>query len=322
MTQPDVNQVLREIEIATKRVYPHVRKTWLEYSPHFSALTGARVWLKLENLQRTGSFKVRGAFNKLLSLDDSELSKGCVTASSGNHGAASAYAMSKLGIKGLIFVPETTSSSKLAAIQRYGGDVQLFGTESGESEKEARRFAEKNAMTYISPYNDLAVIGGQGTCGVEIANQLDDIDAVFVSVGGGGLIGGIGAWLKSRHSDTKVVGCLPANSPAMAKALQAGKIVNCEHLPTLSDGTAGSIEENAITFPVCQAVIDDVELVSESQIATAMCDFIDGESMLLEGSAGVALAALKARAKEFAGKKVVVVICGANISRETLRNVL
>ena len=322
MTQPDINQVLREIEIAKTRVYPHVRKTWLEYSAHFSALTGANVWLKLENLQRTGSFKVRGAFNKLLSLDDSELEKGCVMASSGNHGAASAYAMAKLGIKGLIFVPETTSSSKLGAIQRFGGDVRLYGTESGESEREARRFADKNGMTYISPYNDLAVIGGQGTCGVEIADQLDNIDAVFVSVGGGGLIGGIGSWLKSRDSSIEVVGCLPANSPAMAKALEAGKIVDCEHLPTLSDGTAGSIEENAITFPVCEAVIDNVALVSEADIAAAMREFIDGESMLLEGSAGVALAALRARSKELAGKNVVVVICGANISRETLKSVL
>jgi threonine dehydratase len=322
MTQPILQQVVREIETAAGQVYPHVRRTWLEYSPHFSELTGARVWLKLENLQRTGSFKVRGAFNKLLSLDSNELSKGCVTASSGNHGAASAYAMSKLGIRGLIFVPETTSSSKLAAIRRYGGEVRLFGAESGESEREARRFAEKNAMAYISPYNDLAVIGGQGTCGVEIADQLEDIDAVFVSVGGGGLVGGIGAWLKSRNSDIKVVGCLPSNSPAMAKALDAGKIVDCEHLPTLSDGTAGSIEENAITFPLCQAVIDSVKLVSEPEIAAAMRDFIDGESMLLEGSAGVALASLKAAASRYAGKNVVVVICGANISRETLQSVL
>lgn len=317
-----MQDVLQEIEAATRRVYPHVRKTWLEHSPHFSALTGANVWLKLENLQRTGSFKVRGAFNKLQSLDDSELARGCVTASSGNHGAASAYAMSKLGVKGLIFVPETTSTSKLSAIKRYGGDVRLFGKESGESEREARRFANEHGMGYISPYNDLAVMGGQGTCGVEIASQLDKIDAVFVSVGGGGLIGGIGAWLKSKDRKVQIVGCLPENSPAMARALEAGRIVDCEHLPTLSDGTAGSIEEDAITFPVCQAVIDRVALTNEAEIAAAMREFIDGESMLLEGSAGVALAALQVHAKEYAGKNIVVVICGANISRETLQSVL
>ncbi|MFZ9054133.1 MAG: threonine/serine dehydratase [Woeseiaceae bacterium] len=317
-----MKQILSEIDAAAHRLYPHVRKTWLEYSPHFSALTGAKVWLKLENLQRTGSFKVRGAFNKLLSLEAHELARGCVTASSGNHGAASAYAMAKLGVKGLIFVPQTTSSSKLAAIHRYGGEVRLFGRESGESEGEARRYAAENGMTYISPYNDLAVLAGQGTCGVEMADQLDAIDAVFVSVGGGGLIGGIGAYLKSRDSDIEVVGCLPENSPAMARALEAGRIIECEHLPTLSDGTAGSIEEGAITFPVCQAVIDNVALVDEASIVAAMRDFIDGENMLLEGSAGVALAGLKARAKSLAGKNVVVVICGANISRDTLRDVL
>ena len=161
MSEPSMKQILSEIDAAAHRLYPHVRKTWLEYSPHFSELTGAKVWLKLENLQRTGSFKVRGAFNKLLSLEAHELARGCVTASSGNHGAASAYAMAKLGVKGLIFVPQTTSSSKLAAIHRYGGEVRLFGRESGESEGEARRYAAENGMTYISPYNDLAVLAGQ-----------------------------------------------------------------------------------------------------------------------------------------------------------------
>ena len=316
------DEVLQQIKGAAGRVYPHVRKTRLEHSPHFSELTGANVYLKLENLQHTGSFKARGAFNKLLSLSEDELAAGCVTASSGNHGAASAYAMSRIGARGVIFVPEGTSSSKIAGIRRYGGDVQFHGQESGESETRARQYAAENNMTYISPYNDLAVIGGQGTCGIEIAADLPGVDAVFVSVGGGGLIAGIGTYLKSVRSSITVVGCLPEASPAMAKAIEAGKIVECEHRPTLSDGTAGSIEENAVTFPICQSVIDEVELVDEVSIAAAMREFIDGHSMLLEGSAGVALAALQARADEFKGRDVVVVICGANISRETLKTVL
>ena len=220
-----MKQILNEIDAAAHRLYPHVRKTWLEYSPHFSELTGAKVWLKLENLQRTGSFKVRGAFNKLLSLEAHELARGCVTASSGNHGAASAYAMAKLGVKGLIFVPQTTSSSKLAAIHRYGGEVRLFGRESGESEGEARRYAAENGMTYISPYNDLAVLAGQGTCGVEMADQLDAIDAVFVSVGGGGLIGGIGAYLNREEEEGAIIlEPIPGN-PAEAAGILSGDIL-------------------------------------------------------------------------------------------------
>lgn len=316
------DQVLRQIELASNRVYPHVRKTRLDYSPHFSELTGANVYLKLENLQHTGSFKARGAFNKLLSLSPEELATGCVTASSGNHGAASAYAMSRLNARGVIFVPEGTSSTKVTGIRRYGGDVRFHGKESGESETRARRYASENNMTYISPYNDFAVIGGQGTCGVEIAADLPGVDAVFVSVGGGGLIAGIGSYLKSVRESVTVVGCLPAASPAMAKALEAGRIVECKHLPTLSDGTAGSIEQDAVTFPVCQDVIDEIELIDEPDIAAAMREFIDGHSMLLEGSAGVALAALLARASEFKGRDVVVVICGANISRGTLKSIL
>ncbi len=316
------DKVLQQIELAASRVYPHVRKTRLDFSPHFSALTGANVYLKLENLQHTGSFKARGAFNKLLSLSAPELEAGCVTASSGNHGAASAYAMSRLGAHGLIFVPEGTSSTKVGGIRRYGGSVEFHGKESGESEICARRYAADNKMTYISPYNDLAVIGGQGTCGMEIAADLPDVDAVFVSVGGGGLIAGVGSYLKHVRNSVKVYGCLPSASPAMARAIEAGKIVECEHRPTLSDGTAGSIEEGAITFPICRDVIDQIELVDEAHIAAAMREFIDGHSMLLEGSAGVALAAMQAMAEEYKGRNVVVVICGANISRDTLKSIL
>ena len=168
--------------LAANRIAEYVRETPLDYSLFFSELSGVKVYLKLENLQHTASFKLRGAFNKLLSLDSDQLQAGCVTASSGNHGAAIAYAMKSLGISGIIFVPEKSSPTKIDAIRRAGGDVRFFGTDGLETEQHARQYADEHGMPYLSPYNDLDVIAGQGSCGVEIARQIADVDAIFVAV--------------------------------------------------------------------------------------------------------------------------------------------
>ena len=308
--------------LAANRISDYVRETPLDYSRFFSELTGANVYLKLENLQHTASFKLRGAFNKLLSLDPEQLQSGCVAASSGNHGAAVAYAMKTLGVKGIIFVPEKSSPTKIDAIRRAGGEVRFFGTDGLETEQHARQYADDNGMPYLSPYNDQDVIAGQGSCGVEIARQISDPDAIFIAVGGGGLISGVGSFLKSVHPDLKVVGCQPAASAVMAASAEAGKIVDMPSEPTLSDGTAGGIESDAITFDICQKLVDDYVLVSEEEIALAMCEFIDSHHQLLEGAAGVAIAAMKKVAADFAGKNVVVIVCGGNISRDTLSSVI
>ena len=310
------------VVLAANRIAPHIRETPLDRSPFFSDLTGANVFLKLENLQFTGSFKLRGAFNKLLSLTPKQRAAGCVAASSGNHGAAVAFAMSKLDTKGVIFVPEGTSTTKVDAIKRAGGDVRFFGTDGLDTETHAREYAVENGMCYLSPYNDEDVVAGQGTCGVEIAKQLPQVDAIFVAVGGGGLISGVGSFLKSVNPTMSVIACQPAASAVMTESVKAGEILDLPSQPTLSDGTAGGIEADAITFDLCRAVTDDYVVVSEDQIAEAMRQFIDAHHMLPEGAAGVALAGLRLRADSFKGKNVVVIICGGNTSRETLKEVI
>jgi threonine dehydratase len=308
--------------LAANRIAGHVKETPLDYSPFFSELTGANVYLKLENLQHTASFKLRGAFNKILSMGPENTAAGCVAASSGNHGAAIAYAMQKLDIKGVIFVPEGASPAKIEAIKRAGGDVRFFGTDGLETEEHARQFASDNGMHYLSPYNDLDVIAGQGSCGVEIARQIGELDAIFIAVGGGGLISGVGTFLKSVHPALKIIGCQPSASAVMAESAKAGKIVELASEPTLSDGTAGGIESGAITFDICQDIVDDYVLVSEDEIAESMREFIDSHHQLPEGAAGVAIAAMKKSAAEFQGKNIVTIVCGANVSRETLRKVI
>lgn len=310
------------VVLAANRIAPHIRETPLDYSPFFSELTGANVFLKLDNLQFTGSFKLRGAFNKLLSLTSEQRAAGCVAASSGNHGAAVAFAMSKLDTKGVIFVPEGTSSTKVEAIKRAGGDVRFFGTDGLDTELHAREYAADNGMCYLSPYNDEDVIAGQGTCGVEIAKQLSQVDVIFIAVGGGGLISGVGSFLKSVNPSISVVACQPAASAVMTESVKAGKILELPSQPTLSDGTAGGIEAEAITFDLCRTVTDDYVVVSEEQIAEAMRQLIDAHHMLPEGAAGVALAGLKLRADHYKAKNAVVIICGGNISRETLKKVI
>ena len=311
-----------DIALAANRIKKHIRETPLEHSPWLSEATGANVWLKLENLQITGSFKLRGAFNKLLTLTDDERARGGVAASSGNHGAAIAFAMHKLGVRGTIFVPEKTSSAKVDAIRRSGGDVQFFGSDGLDTEIHARRYAEENGMCYLSPYNDAAVIAGQGTCGFEIARQLPEVDAVFIAVGGGGLISGVGAFLRTIRRDMDIVSVQPAASAVMTESIRAGHIVELPGEPTLSDGTAGGIEPDAITFGICREVVTEFITVSEAQIADAMRGFIDAHHQLVEGAAGVALAGLLAGNGKWAGKNVVVLVCGGNISRETLRMVI
>lgn len=311
-----------DIVLAANRIQPHIRETPLEYSPYFSEASGANVYLKLENLQHTCSFKLRGAFNKLLCLSTAERQAGCVTASSGNHGAAIAYAMNRLGVTGVIFVPEKTSTVKVESIKRAGGEVRFFGTDGLDTETHAREYAGKHGMAYLSPYNDVEVIAGQGSCGVEIARQLERVDAVFIAVGGGGLISGVGAFMKSVNPSVQIVSCQPAASDVMTQSVRAGEILELPSEPTLSDGTAGGIEAGAVTFDICRDVVDRYVVVDEDKIAAAMRAFIDSHHMLLEGAAGVAIAGFDQVAGDYAGKNVVILICGGNISRETLARVI
>jgi len=305
---------------AADRISELVTTTPLDYSSEFSAQSGAEVYLKRENRQVTGSFKIRGASNRLATLTDAQRERGCVAASSGNHGAAVACAMQRMAVDGVIFVPEQTSAAKVDAIRSYEGNVQFFGTDGLDTEQHARRYAEQNQMFYLSPYNDPEVIAGQGTCGIEIREQLPDVDAVFIAVGGGGLAAGVASVLKAHNPDVVVYGCQPEASPVMVRSIAAGEILDLPSAPTLSDGTAGGIENDAITFALCQSLIDESVLVSEAEIAAAMRLYLDVEKEPLEGAAGVALAALLKRRAALKGRKCAVIICGGNVSQQVLDN--
>jgi threonine dehydratase len=317
-----IENVAENARCAADRIAAVVCETPLQKSLAFSQDAGAEVYLKLENLQHTGSFKLRGASNRLMTLSPEQRAKGCVAASSGNHGAAVAYAMRNLGSSGVIFVPQQTSSAKVDAIRAYGGEVRFVGTDGLETEQHARDYAANNAMFYLSPYNDAEVIAGQGTCGIEIVQQFPDVDAVFIAVGGGGLVSGVGSVLKAHNPGVRIFGCQPEASAVMAKSVEAGRILDLPSEPTLSDGTAGGVEHDSITFDLCCQIIDEFVLVSEQQIAAAMRRCIAAERQTIEGAAGVAVAALLKRQKVIEGMKVGVIICGGNVSQETLDTVL
>jgi len=306
---------------AAARIEDIVCETPLVRSSYFSDATSAEVYLKLENRQHTGSFKLRGASNCLMSLSVDERAKGCVAASSGNHGAAIAYAMRELDTDGIVFVPQQTSTAKVDAIRKYGGEIRFFGTDGLDTEQHAREFASENGMYYVSPYNDATVIAGQGSCGIEIARQLPEIEAAFIAVGGGGLVSGVGSVLRAHNPDVRLFACQPEASAVMARSVEAGRILDIPSEPTLSDGTAGGVESDSMTFDLCRELVDEFVLVSEPQIAAAMRQYIDAEQHQIEGAAGVAIAALTNSARAIRGMNVVVIICGGNISQQALESV-
>jgi threonine dehydratase len=298
-----------------RRIRPHVIETPVASSSWLGALSRAQVYLKLENLQETGSFKMRGATNKLLSLTPAQAARGIVAASSGgNHALAVAAAAARLGIAAEVFVPSAIDPAQREKIERIGATVTLVGGDALLAEQTARREGERSGREYASPYNDPAVIAGQGTIGVELLRQLPRLDAVFVAVGGGGLIGGIGAHLKAVSPATEIVGCWPRNSPALYECLRAGRVVQVDEQPTLSVSTAGGLEDEAITLPLCREVIDRSVLVSEGEILDALRKLYREDGQLVEGAAGVAVAAFRQVAGDYEGKTVAIVVCGGNVS--------
>lgn len=315
-TDIDVSRLAEEITAAHSLLRPQVAVTALTHSPALSAHTGCEIYLKCEHLQHTGSFKFRGASNKILKLNDSQRNKGVITASSGNHGQALALAGRRAGVAVTVYTTTSASPLKIDAIKAYGAQVISLDTDPLSVELEAARQAHQQETLFISPYNDADIIAGQGTIGAELVEQLPDVDAVFVAVGGGGLISGIGAALSQRKPDTEIIGCWPANAPTLQRSLEAGHIIEMEEQETLSDGTAGGIEPGSMTFPLCQKVIDRTVLVSEQEIRAAMKSVARHERWMIEGAAGVALAGAIKLAADYQGKKVAVILCGRNILLE------
>jgi threonine dehydratase len=221
----------------------------------------------------------------------------------------------------MIFVPENASKAKVSNIQRHGAEVQVYGQDGVETEYHARKVALEQNLTYVSPYNDEAIIAGQGSIGVELSRQLDKIDHILVALGGGGLISGVAAYLRSVNPNINVIACSPQNSAVMMASVKAGKILDMPSLSTFSDGTAGGVEANAITFDLCRDLIDDYVTVTEEEIKAAWKDFLASHSMLIEGAAAMVVACYQKRKTQLKGNTVLVV-CGANVSLNVLREVI
>ncbi|MGH8243132.1 MAG: threonine/serine dehydratase [Steroidobacteraceae bacterium] len=303
---------------AERRIRAYVRETPLRQSRVLSESTRTRVLLKLENLQETGSFKLRGAANKLLLLPKEQAAHGVVAASTGNHALAVATMGRKLRTPVEIFVSETIDPLKRARIESLQARVNTVQGDALCAEVTARRAANDSGRRYVSPYNDADVLAGQGSVAVEMLRQLAEmaagpLDAVFVAVGGGGLIGGIGTHLKRVSPGTEVVGCWPENSPALYASMQAGAIVDVPEKPTFSTSTAGGVEPGAITLEICRRVVDRSVLVSEDALLDAARRVLREDDELIEGAAGVAVAAFFESADRYAGKTVAIVVCGGNV---------
>jgi threonine dehydratase len=321
---------LSNIQTALSRIRKSVPISPCTRSETFSELTGNSVFLKLENRQRTGAYKERGALNKLLTLTTEERSHGVIAASAGNHAQAVAYHASNLGIRAKIVMPLATPLIKVSATRAYGGDVVLHGANYDEAYDEAMRLSAEEHLTFVHPFNDDAVIAGQGTLGLELLEQHPDLEAVIVPIGGGGLIGGIGCALKETNPHIQVIGVQPARLPSLKVALGEGKPVTLPSAVTIADGIAVR-RTGERTLALVQKYVDEVVTVEEEEIANAVLLLLEREKILAEGAGASALAALVNRriqalsertTRDKPGKKIVIVISGGNIDVTLLARII
>jgi threonine dehydratase len=312
---------LTEFYIARKRVKKWARRTPLEFSPDISQLTEATVFLKLENYQETGSFKIRGATNKILLLTRDERARGVVTASSGNHAQGLGYAAKQLGVRAKVVVPEMTPQVKIDSIQKYGVELIVDGAEYMDSERLARRIEEEEDMTFVSAYNDLDLIKGQGTIALEMIEDQPDLDTILVPVGGGGLASGV-ASVYQHATNATIIGIQSETSPVMYECIKKGYIHDIPLMDTYAEGLHGGLEQGSVSFELCRDNIDDWVILKEEDILDAIKYMLHECNMLVEGAGAVGIAALLNDPKRWKGKKIGVVISGGNLGLETLRLVL
>jgi threonine dehydratase len=317
--QLDVPQLVLD---AHERCREHLSPTPLEYSRYLSEKIEGEVWLKLDSMQRTGSFKFRGAVNKILSLTDAELDKGVVTASTGNYALAVAEAMRIKKRRATIYLAKDIDQSRLALLRAHGLDLVIFGEAPWDAEKEARRVAEDEDNIYVSPYNDPFVVGGQGTCGYEISRQLPDLDAAFFACGAGGLLSGSAGWLKSQNPKVEAFGVSPENSPVMYESMRAKKMLEMETFPTLADTCAGGVDLDSITLDFCLRYVDEIMLITEKEIEASIRLLFEQHRLVVEGSGALSVGGLLKRKDHFKGKKVVAVVCGRNIPLELFKRII
>src|SRR5580693_3148642 len=312
---------LSDIQSALAKVRKSIHVSPCTRSETFSNLTGHSLYLKLENRQRTGAYKERGALNKLLSLTDEERAQGVIAASAGNHAQAVAYHASNLGIRARIVMPLATPLIKVSATRGYGGDVVLHGGNYDEAYEEALRISAQDHLTFVHAFNDDVVIAGQGTLGLELLEQHPDLEAVVVPIGGGGLIGGMGCALKENNPRIQVIGVQPARLPSVKVALTEGKPVTLPSAVTIADGIAVR-RAGERTLPLIQKYVDEIVTVEEEEIANAVLLLLEREKTLAEGAGAAAVAALVNRRLPLADKKVAVLVCGGNIDVTLLSRII
>jgi threonine dehydratase len=310
-------------KILTARVYDVARETPLDYAPILSRRTGNRVWLKREDEQPVFSFKCRGAYNKMAGLSAAELKKGVVAASAGNHAQGVALAGYRLSAPTLIVMPRTTPQIKVDAVRSFGGKVVLHGDNYDAAYTHAREIATQRKLTFVHPYDDPEVIAGQGTIGMEIIKQhTGALDAVFVPVGGGGLISGIAVYIKQLRPEVKIIGVEPEDADAMERSLKAGKRVLLDHVGIFADGVAVR-QVGEETFKLCKQFVDDMIVVTNDEICAAIKDIFEDRRSILEPAGALAYAGLKryAEGKKLKDKNFIAIASGANVNFDRLRYV-
>ena len=315
---------LQNIQSAQKTIAPYAKSTPLIRSKFLSELCSADVYLKLENLQVTHSFKIRGVINKLLNLTSEEKARGVVTASAGNHGQAVAFGARELGFKAKIVVPTNTPKVKVDGIKQYGAELVLYGATLPEAERKAKELAQIEGRLYISPYNDELIVAGHGTIGLEVLKELPNVEVVVVPVGGGGLISGVSIALKCLKPNVQVLGVQSAAVPIMFESLKSGEIVKAHRheAKTIAEGLSGGVERGSITFRIVQQYVDDMFLVREESIRHAVYLLWENEKQVMEGSGAAAAALLLENKDLFVGKTVVLVLTGGNIDDSLFQTLL
>ncbi len=303
---------LADVEAARKRIQPHIHRTPLQPSFQVQKLTGSQVFFKFENLQRTGSFKIRGAMNKILTLSAAQRKKGVIAASAGNHAQGVALAASTLGVKATIVMPTGATLQKVEATRGYGAGVVLHGASYDDAYRHALALQKKSGAVFVHAFNDEAVMAGQGTIGLEILEDLPDVDALVCGVGGGGLLAGIATVIKARRPQARIIAVQPEVSGYLPKSLQAGKLIASERSDTIADGLATKHGGDK-TFAVLQKLVDECVTVTEDEIAHAILLFLERQKAVVEGAGAVGLAALLSGKARLPGKKVAVIVSGGNI---------
>ena len=316
-----LNISLADVQAARERLHGSIYYSPCPHSQMLSALTGQQVYLKLENLQMTGSFKERGALNRIAMLTPEQAARGVVAASAGNHAQGVAYHATKRGIRALIVMPLATPLVKVTATRGFGAEVVLHGANYDEACEEATRLCAAQGMTFIHPFDDVNVMAGQGTIGLELLEQIPQLEAVVVPIGGGGLIGGIACAIKESRPEVRVVGVQTSRLPSMLAARAEGRPVTLEPSTTIADGIAVRRAGDA-TFPVVERYVDEIVTVDEDEIASAILMLLEREKTLAEGSGATALAALIQKKTTLVGAHTAVLVCGGNIDVTLLSRII